>query len=94
MHEIISLIAPRAFLDVSALNDGDPGTQRQRLLMLMRVMDVYELEKAPQNFAFYVHGRGHSVAHESRQLIYGWMDNHLKPPEATKTKLVAQPDEK
>ncbi len=89
-HEIISLIAPRAFLDVSALNDGNPGTQRQRGLMLMSVMDVYELEQVPQNFAFYIHGRSHSVPHESRQLIYGWMDTHLKPPEATKTKLVPQ----
>jgi len=89
-HEIISLIAPRAFIDLSGLNDGIPGTQRQRVLMLMRVMDIYELEKAPQNFAFYVHGRAHSVAHESRQLIYGWMDTHLKPPEATQTRLVTQ----
>ena len=53
-HEIMALIAPRAFLDLSGLNDGDPLAQRQRLLMLMKVMDVYELEKAPQNFAFYV----------------------------------------
>ena len=89
-HEIIALIAPRAFLDLSGLNDGIPGTQRQRVLMLTRIMDVYELEGVPQNFAFYVHGRGHSVAHESRQLIYGWMDTHLKPPEATKTKLVTE----
>jgi hypothetical protein len=77
-HQIIALIAPRAFLDLSGLNDGIPGTQRQRVLMLTRIMDVYELEKAPQNFAFFVHGRGHSVAHESRQLMYGWMDTHLK----------------
>lgn len=88
-HEIISLIAPRAYLDLSGLNDGNPGTQRQRVLMLMRIMDVYDLEQAPQNFAFYVHGRGHSVAHESRQLIYGWLDTHLKPPSATETHLVA-----
>jgi dienelactone hydrolase len=87
-HEIIALIAPRAFLDLSALNDGIAGTQRQRILMLMQVMDVYELAEAPQNFGFYVHGRGHSVGHESRQLIYGWMDTHLQPPEATETKLV------
>jgi dienelactone hydrolase len=87
-HEIISLIAPRAFLDLSGLNDGHGPTQRQRLLMLMKVMDVYELEDAAQNLAFYVHGRGHSVAHESRQLIYGFMDAHLKPPEATKTRLI------
>lgn len=87
-HEIIALIAPRAFLDLSGLNDGHGPTQKQRLLMLMKVMDVYELEEAPENFGFYVHGRGHSVAHESRQLIYGWMDTHLKPAEATRTRLV------
>ena len=94
VHEIIALIAPRAFLDLSGLNDGNPLTQRQRVLMLMKVMDVYELEKAPQNFAFYVHGRGHSVAHESRELIYGWMDTHLKPPSATKTLLVTKDRER
>lgn len=87
-HEIMALITPRAFLDLSGLNDGNPLTQRQRVLMLLKVMDVYELEKVPQNFAFFVHGRGHSVAHESRALIYGWMDTHLKPKSATKTKLV------
>ncbi len=87
-HEIMALIAPRAWLDLSGLNDGDPLTQRQRALMLMKVMDVYDLEKAPQNFAFYMHGMGHSVAYESRELIAAWMDAHLKPPEATAAKLV------
>lgn len=87
-HEIMALITPRAFLDLSGLNDGDPLTQRQRVLMLMKVMDVYELEKAPQNFAFFVHGKGHSVAHESRALMYAWMDTHLKPKSATKTRLI------
>jgi len=89
-HEIMALVAPRAFLDLSGLNDGAPLTQRQRILMLMRVMDVYELEEVPGNFAFFVHGRGHSVAHESRQLMYGWMDTHLKPPSVTATRLVAE----
>ncbi|QDV56438.1 dienelactone hydrolase family protein [Rosistilla oblonga] len=87
-HEIIALIAPRAFLDVSGLNDGHTPTQKQRLLMLMKIMDVYELNGVPENLGFYVHGRKHSVAHESRQLIYGWMDAHLKPAEATQTHLV------
>ena len=87
-HEIMALIAPRAFLDVSALNDGNGLTQRQRALMLMKVMDVYELEKAPQNFSFYIHGAAHSVPHASRELIYGWLDTHLKPPQATATLLV------
>ena len=89
-HEVIALIAPRAFMDVSGLNDGNPLTQRQRVLMNLKIMDIYELEKAPQNFAFFVHGRGHSVAHESRQLIYGWMDSHLKPVSATATQLLSK----
>lgn len=89
-HEIISLIAPRAFMDLAGLNDGPTGTQRQRVLMLMKVMEIYELEGAPENFSFYIHGRGHSVAHESRSLMYGFMDAHLKPPEATATRLVGQ----
>ncbi len=89
-HEIMALIAPRAFLDVSGLNDGLKPTQRQRILMNLKLMDVWELEQAPQNFAFFAHGRGHSVKHESRTLIYGWMDTHLKPATATATKLVGE----
>lgn len=91
MHHIIALIAPRAFLDLSGLNDGHPGTQRQRVLMNMALMRVWELEEVPENFAFYVHGRGHSVAHESRALMYAWMDVHLKPPEATAVRLLDEP---
>ena len=86
---IIALTAPRRILDLSGLNEGKPLVQRQRVLALLRIMDVYELEKAPQNFAFYVHGRGHSVAHESRELIFGWMDVHLKPPSVTQTHLLS-----
>jgi hypothetical protein len=36
--------------------------------------------------------RGHAVPHESRELIYGFLDAHLKPPEATRTRLVTQPE--
>ena len=88
MHHIIALIAPRPFLDLSGLNDGNAMTQRQRVLMNMEIMRVYELENSPQDFAFYVHGRGHSAAYESRQLMAAWMDVHLKPPSATAAKLV------
>ncbi|MEZ5275770.1 MAG: dienelactone hydrolase family protein [Opitutaceae bacterium] len=96
MHEIMALIAPRPFLDLSALNDliagDDPQlagwTYRQRVLMLMKVMDVYELEEAAANFAFYAHGQGHAAPHEARQLICGWLDKHLKDPAATGASLV------
>lgn len=97
MHEIMALIAPRPFLDLSGLNDliaGDPPqlagwTYRQRVLMLMKVMDAYELESAAPNFAFYAHGSGHAAPHEARMLMYGWLDKHLKPPAATAAHLVA-----
>lgn len=88
MHEIIALIAPRAFMDVSALNDGNPLTQRQRALMLLKIADVYQLLGKPENFSFFIHGRGHSVPHESRELIYGFLDAHLKPEADTKTRLL------
>lgn len=78
MHEIIALIAPRAFLDISGMNDGDGRTQRQRVLMNMKIMAVYELEKASENFAFYVHGQGHAVHHDAHTLMYAWLDKHLK----------------
>lgn len=90
MHHIIALIAPRAYLDVFALNDGNAGMQRQRTLMDMELMRVWALLGAPEDFAFYVHGRGHSVAHESRELIYAWLDVHLKPASATAARLVAK----
>ena len=77
-HEIIALIAPRPFLDCSALNDGDRLSQRQRVLMLMKVMDIYDLLEAPQNFGFFVHGQGHSIGAESRALIYTWLEERLK----------------
>jgi dienelactone hydrolase len=79
-HEIIALVAPRAFLDISALNDGDPNTQRQRVLMLSSVMRVYELLGAADRFSFFVHGRGHSAPRESRELMYAWLDAQLKQP--------------
>jgi pimeloyl-ACP methyl ester carboxylesterase len=88
-HEIIALVAPRAFLDVSGINDGNPLVQRQRVLMLMKVAELYQLLGVPQNFAFFVHGRGHAVPYESRQLIYGFLEAHLKPPEATRARLVS-----
>ena len=90
IHEIIALIAPRAYLDVSGLNDGDPLTQRQRVLMLLKVADVYELIGAPQNFAFFTQGRGHSVPYESRELIYGFLEAHLKPADATRSRRVPE----
>ena len=85
-HEVMALSAPRAFLDVSALNDGPRLTQKQRVLMLLKVADVYEMLGVPQNFEFFVHQRGHSMPFETRELMGAFFDAHLKPKEATEAK--------
>jgi len=90
-HHMAALAAPRPMLHIAALNDGNPGTQRQRVLMMLSVADIYDLVGAPENHAFYFHGRGHGAPHESRQLMYGWLNTYLKPPEATATRLVHGP---
>lgn len=90
LHEIIALIAPRAFLDIYGMNDNDPLTQRQRTMMNMKITEVYEREGAPDRFGFYCHGQGHSVSYEGRSLMYVWMDKHLKPPGEIQTRRVSQ----
>jgi hypothetical protein len=89
-HEVMALSAPRAFLDVSGINDGERLTQKQRVLMLLKVADVYELLGVPQNFEFFVHQRGHSVPVETRALMVAFFDAHLKPKEATEAKRVGE----
>ena len=56
--------------------------------MLLKIADVYALVGKPENFSFYIHGRGHSVPHESRELICAFLDVHLKPAESTSTHLL------
>jgi len=58
--------------------------------MLLKIADVYALLGQPENFAFFIHGRKHSVPHESRELIYGFLDAHLKPGADTQTRGVAK----
>jgi len=83
MHEIIALIAPRAFLDISAWNDPlcHIPTQRQRALMLLKLGELYGLLEQPQNLAFYIHGQGHAVPPDSKALICEFLAQHLKQPD-------------
>lgn len=85
VHEVIALIAPRPFLDLIALNDqygGSPASHRQRVLMDLRLADVWELNGAPENFSFYVRGETHQFGYHSRELVYAWIDRHLETPRA------------
>lgn len=97
-HKITASIPPRPFLDLSAWSDEIASeerklaqvTYRQRVGMLMKGADVYELEQAPPNFAFSSHGLGHSVPYQARQLVYGWPDNHPRGEEARPASLVQE----
>ena len=79
MHEIIALIAPRAYLDVFAWNDpqGHTPTQKQRVLLMLKHTELYDLLGESQNFGFFLHGRGHTIPAESRALIYEFLEVHL-----------------
>lgn len=84
-HEIIALIAPRPYIDLIALNDqygGSPATHQQRVLMDLRLADVWKLTGAPENFSFYVRGETHQFNYTSRELIYAWIERFLKMPRA------------
>ena len=75
---------------MSGINDGERLTQKQRVLMLLKVADVYELLGVPQNFEFFVHQRGHSVPVETRALMVAFFDAHLKPKAATEANRVGE----
>lgn len=87
-HHMAALAAPRPFLHIAGLNDGEAGTQRQRVLMMLSVSTIYGLVGAPENHAFYFHGHGHGARFDARELMYGWLDMHLKPATATEARLL------
>ena len=85
MHEIMALIAPRPLLDLIALNDqygGPPASHQQRVLMDLRLADVWKLTGAPEKFSFYVRGETHQFSYNSGELAYAWIDLHLQTPRA------------
>jgi len=77
IHEIIALIAPRAYLDIFGLNDGNKEVQHRRTDLLNRVSNIYELLGQPENFAYFAHAGGHSYKPESRSLAEAFLATHL-----------------
>ncbi|HTL52975.1 MAG TPA: alpha/beta hydrolase family protein [Planctomycetota bacterium] len=77
-HELIGSIAPRPFLDISALNE--PNFEGGEFLpgMFVRVHDVYRLYDANAKLANFTHSAGHDLFHYSRALAYAWLENWLQ----------------
>ncbi|MGE0761342.1 MAG: dienelactone hydrolase family protein [Pirellulaceae bacterium] len=72
-HELLALVAPRAFLLVGGESaDGDRGWP-----YLQRAMPVYRLYSNRPRLGFYNHRRGHAVPPEAEQRIAEWLETYL-----------------
>lgn len=85
MHEVIALIAPRAFYNSSSIaermGDGKVRVTRERLEeVYIRVREVYTLLGAEDKLEFYLFEDGHTFPSEAREKAYAWLDRWLKNP--------------
>lgn len=76
-HELGATLAPRAWLDISGVND--PTFQGGEHLpgMFTRIHEVYALLGAADKFAFYTHGAAHSLPEHSYALAEAWLKTWL-----------------
>ncbi|MCZ7646053.1 MAG: dienelactone hydrolase family protein [Planctomycetota bacterium] len=77
-HEQFALIAPRPMLERFALNDGNPLSQAHRVMLHLKVREVYRLLGAEAAHAFLAFGDGHSIPDVSDAAMASWMDRWLK----------------
>jgi dienelactone hydrolase len=73
-HEVLALIAPRAFL-LLAGNSADHEGSRA---FIDAVRPVYQLSGVEESLSFFNHGLGHSYPPEARAAAEDFMDRHLK----------------
>ncbi len=85
LHEHLALIAPRAILAITALNDcgythAEADTVRAAFTNLEEnVASVFALLGADGNFHGVLHPHGHGFIEEQRAIAYAFLDEHLKP---------------
>ena len=77
-HELISLIAPRALLRLSAYSDEIVVRPDIIAESSYKTNQVYKLLGAEENFAQYFHGDGHNFLSSTRALAYAWFDRHFQ----------------
>ncbi len=77
-HEMMALIAPRPLMERFAFNDGPHLRQSQRIMLHLRLHDLYKLYDQESAHAFLVHGDGHSVPDLSQEPLLSWMDRWLQ----------------
>ncbi|MDA0337774.1 MAG: dienelactone hydrolase family protein, partial [bacterium] len=77
-HEMFALIAPRPVFDRFALNDGDPTGQSHRVMMHLKLHELYRLLGKEEAHAFLVFGDGHAIPDLSWTGALSFMDRWLK----------------
>lgn len=84
MHEYLALIAPRAIMNISALNDCQYELGEEKIVrpafdnLTENVSKVFSLLKARDNFKNVLHTKGHSFLQEQRKIAYAFLDENLK----------------
>lgn len=73
-HQVLSLIAPRAFL----LLAGDHADGDKSWAFIEAAMPVYKLFGAEENLGWFNHHAGHRYSPEARKLAEEFLDVHLK----------------
>ena len=73
-HEVLSLIAPRAFL----LLAGDSADGDKSWAFIEAALPVYKLLGASENFGWFNHHQGHRYSPEARQVAEAFLDEHLR----------------
>ncbi|MHB0876377.1 MAG: alpha/beta hydrolase [Anaerolineae bacterium] len=76
-HELVALMAPRPFLNLTALNDECFSSTDAVTELTIRVNRVYRLLGHEECFSCYFHGNHHSFPSEARALAYAWIDRWL-----------------
>jgi dienelactone hydrolase len=69
-HELLSLIAPRAFLLVG----GDSADGDRSWPFISAALPVYQLFGVPPRVGLFNHRQGHSVPPEAERRIYEWIE--------------------
>lgn len=84
MHEYLALIAPRAIMNISALNDCMYRLEEENITrpafdnLEENVSKFFSLLKAKGNFKNILHTNGHSFLQEQREIAYTFLDKKLK----------------
>ena len=83
MHEYLALIAPRAIMNISALNDNKYSEEERTITepafanLTENVAKVFGLVGAPENFRCITHFDGHSFPERQREAAYAFLEHKL-----------------